>query len=291
MEHLSLDVLRSFIAITELEGFNRAAEKVSRSESAISMQMRRLEELTGQALFEKKGKRHLLTHQGEILLGYARKMLDLNDEALLALKRSRLKGRVRLGMQQDFSGSLLTEVLVKFGRSFPEILLDITVDTSDALQQQLIKGKQDIVLYLAKEKNASLESISLGSFALKWIYSQGHAALLKDRPLSLVLLGPACKMRQTATRALDQAAIPWKGPFTSSHLSAVWAAIDAGLGISARTTIGLPSSLKPVPASAGLPKLPSVHAFLCTRQSGGTPPVLRLKEVLATSHGVLRDRP
>src|SRR5215813_5812041 len=137
MEHLSLDVLRTFIAITELDGFNRAAEKVSRSESAISMQMRRLEDLTGQTLFEKKGKRHQLTHQGEVLLSYARKMLDLNDEALLVLKQSRLKGRIRLGMQQDFSGSILTETLLKFCKSFPDILMDITVDTSDVLQQQL----------------------------------------------------------------------------------------------------------------------------------------------------------
>lgn len=280
MEHLSLDVLRTFLTITELEGFNRAAEKVSRSESAISMQMRRLEELTGQSLFEKKGKKHQLTHQGEILLSYTRKMLELNDEALLTLKQSRLKGRVRLGLQQDFSGSVLTETLVKFCKSFPDILLEITVDTSDALQQQLIKGKLDMALYLAKEKNASLESTSLGTFPLKWVYASGHNALLKERPLSLVLLGPACKMRQTGTHALNQAAIPWRAPFTSSHLSAAWAAVDAGLGVSIRTAIGLPPSLRTATSSAGLPALPSVHAFLCTRQSGGTPPVLRLKEVL-----------
>ena len=143
MEHLNLEALRTFISIVDLNGFNKAADKVNRSQSAVSMQMKKLEEVTGRSLFEKRGKKHVLTNQGEILLSYARKILDMNDEAFLALKETKLKGKVRIGIQVDFAETLLPKTLFAFTKTYPEVLIDLKIDTSDILQQHLIAAKLD----------------------------------------------------------------------------------------------------------------------------------------------------
>jgi DNA-binding transcriptional LysR family regulator len=281
MDHLNIDALRTFISIVDLNGFNKAADKVNRSQSAVSMQMKKLEEMTGHGLFERSGKKHLLTNQGEVLLSYARKIIDLNDEAFLTLKDSKLKGKVRIGLQIDFAETSLPRTLIEFARKYPEVLMDLKIDTSDVLQQQLIARKLDMAIYLAQDTSGELQSQVLGTFPLKWIYSPPyHISSLRKPPLPLVVLGPNCKIRQLASLALNNAGISWRIAFTSSSLSATWSALGAGIGISARTTIGLPSSLKIIPALFGLPKLPAVHAYLCTAGKNDSAVVLHLKNYL-----------
>ena len=280
MEHLGLDVLRTFVSIIELKGFNKAAEKVHLSQSAISMQIKKLEELTGQALFERKGKHHLLTHQGELLLSYAKKMLDLNDEALQLLQQTKLKGRIRVGIQLDFASSPLPSSLYRFVKMHPELLLDLKVDASDALQHQLSEGKLDIILFLGNDKTTSFDAHMLGSHPLKWFYSPSTRPTFDGSPLPLVALGPNCKIRQLSSAALNEAGIPWKILFTSSSLQAVWGAVSAGIGIFARTTIGAPAQLKTVPRSAGLPDLPTVNTWLCTASGEDRRAILQLRDFI-----------
>jgi DNA-binding transcriptional LysR family regulator len=281
MDHLNIDVLRSFISIIDLNGFNKAADKVNRSQSAVSMQMKKLEEMTGHGLFERSGKKYLLTNQGEVLLSYARKIIALNDEAFLALKDSKLKGKAKIGIQIDFAGSPLPKALIEFARKYPDVLMDLKIDTSDILQQQLIAGKLDMAIFLAQDKSDELQSQVLGTFPLKWIYSPSYniPSLLKT-PLPLAVLGPNCKIRQIVSLALNNAEISWRIAFTSSSLSATWIALGAGIGISARTTIGLPPSLKIIPAKFGLPELPAVYAYLCTAGKNDSVVVLHLKSYL-----------
>lgn len=281
MEHLSLDVLRTFVFIVELKGFNKVAERVHLSQSAISMQIKKLEELSGQALFERKGKRHLLTHQGELLLSYAKKMLELNDEALQVLQQTKLKGKVRVGMQMDFADSSKAAYLHRFIKMHPEILLDLKVDASDVLQHMLSEGRLDIILFLGREKIAGFDAHALGSYPLKWFHSPATGGIPIDgSPLALAAMGPNCKIRQMSSAALNEAGIPWKIVFTSNSLSAVWGAVSAGLGICARTRIGAPASLKAVPKTAGLPDLPVVNAWLCTMAGEDRRTVLQLKDHL-----------
>ena len=281
MDHLNIDVLRTFISIIDLNGFNKAADKVNRSQSAVSMQMKKLEEMTGHGLFERSGKKYLLTSQGEVLLSFARKIIDLNDEAFLALKDSKLKGKVRIGIQIDFAESPLPKTLIEFARKYPDVLMDLKIDTSDVLQQQLIAGKLDMAIYLAQDTNGELQSHVLGTFPLKWIYSPScNISSLCKPPLPLAVLGPNCKIRQIASLALNNAGISWRIAFASSSLSATWSALSAGIGISARTAIGLPASLKIIPAIFGLPKLPTVYAYLCTTGKNESVVVLHLKSYL-----------
>jgi DNA-binding transcriptional LysR family regulator len=281
MEHLSLDVLRTFLSIADLNGFNKAAEKVHLSQSAISMQMKRLEKQTGQTLFERKGKQRVLTHHGEILLSHARKMIQLNDEILLTLKEHRLKGKARMGIQLDFADSLLLSAIYRYTRHHPDVILDLRVDSSDTLQEMLTKRKLDIILYLAREKNRTFDTITMEAHPLEWVSAPGFSIQPFDKsPLPLVVLGPNCKIRQSVSAALTAAGIPWRIAFASSSLSAAWGAVSAGIGVSARTRIGTPSSLKPVPKSTGLPPLPKVHAYLCTAPGENSRPITSLKEFL-----------
>jgi DNA-binding transcriptional LysR family regulator len=181
----------------------------------------------------------------------------------------------------DFAETLLPKTLFAFTRTYPEVLIDLKIDTSDILQQQLIAAKLDMAIYLAKDKNGELQSQVLETFPLKWIYSPAYSIFPPGKQaLSLAVLGPNCKIRQMASLALNEAGISWRIAFTSSSLSATWGAVAAGIGISARTTIGLPDSLKPIPASFGLPKLPVVRAYLCTTGKDDSAVVLRLKDYL-----------
>jgi DNA-binding transcriptional LysR family regulator len=281
MDHLNIDALRTFISIIDLNGFNKAAGKVNRSQSAVSMQMKKLEEMTGHGLFERSGKKYLLTNQGEVLLSYARKIIDLNDEAFLTLRDSKLKGKVRIGIQIDFAESPLPKTLIAFARKYPDVLMDLKVDTSDVLQQQLTAGKLDMAIFLAQGTSGELQSEVLGTFPLKWIYSPSYnISSLRKPPLPLAVLGPNCKIRQIASLALNNAGISWRIAFTSSSLPATWSALDAGIGISARTTIGLPPSLKIIPTVFGLPKLPTVYAYLCTSSKNDSAVVKHLKNYL-----------
>lgn len=282
MEHLNLEACRTFLSIVELNSFNRAAEKVHRTQSAISMQMKKLEELTGKPLFEKKGKKHLLTSHGEVLLSYAKKMLELNDEFFTISGETKIKGTIRIGIQLDFSESELPKALYQFNKTYPQILLDLKVEAGPVLQQEMISGKLDMIIYFSNEINPELDSVNLGSFPMKWFYAPEHASLLKSRlsPLPVVVLGPNCKMRQMASFSLNNAEITWRIVFSSSDLSAMWGAVNAGIGISARTAVGLPAPLAPVPISYGLPELPGMNAYLCTPKGEQTQAVMSLKNFL-----------
>lgn len=280
--------MRTFVSIIELRGFNRAAEKVHLTQSAISMQIKKLESQVGQALFERKGKQWQLTHQGEVLLSYARKLLELNDEALQAMKETRLKGKMRIGVQADLMASGLPAAVYRFVKMHPEILIEWKVDTSDALQSLLLAGKLDLAAYLGVEKNIRLDAELLGSLPLQWI---GPAAdddgVMKKSPLPLAVLGPECKMRQAASTALTQAGIAWRIAFTSSHLPAMLGAVATGIGISVRTKMGLPEGVRVLPKSARLPPLPLASVLLCSAAGEDRRAVSGCKQFLSAARVVV----
>lgn len=282
MEHLSLEVMRSFVSIVELQGFNRAAEKVHLTQSAISMQIKKLESQVGQALFDRRGKQWLLTNQGEVLLSYARRMLELNDEVLGAMKETRLKGRVRIGVQADLMASKLPASIYRFIKSQPAVLVELKADTSDALQSQLVAGKLDVAVYLGIERNSRLDTQVLGSLPLQWIGPAAYSGFMAGAsPLPLAVLGPECKMRQAASAALTQAGMPWRIAFQSAHLPAMLGAVAAGIGISVRTKMGLPDGVKVIPGSARLPALPTVQVLFCMADKEDRRAVLACKQFLA----------
>jgi DNA-binding transcriptional LysR family regulator len=275
--NLDIDVLRTLVAAYQLGGFNRAAEQVGRSQSAISQQIHKLEERIGQPLFRKQGRGLALTEAGEIILAYAHRMLDLNDEAVTAVTGLAVDGAVRFGMPGDFAETWLPAALGRFKRAHPTVRVEATVDRNTSLIERLNKGQIDLALILGLETDARAEA--LAKFPMTWIRS-GNTILNGDEPVPLAVFEQPCFFRTAAIAALDAAGIPWRIVFTSPSLAGLWAAVDAGLGITVRTSISAPAHLVNVGDRLRLPKLPTVKLSLHCAGRGLTPASARLRDIL-----------
>lgn len=267
MQHVSFDpeVLRSFVEGVELGGFVRAAERLNRSTSAVSAHLKRLEEQAGRPLLRKAGRGLVLTDAGETMLGYARRLLELNDETAAALRGTELHGRVRLGLQEDFGENLLPGVLGRFARVHPKLRIEVRIARNAELLDGVNRGRLDLALaWDAGVDSAHAERVARVS--MRWIGAADAAgAKLKrrDEPLPLAVLDAPCMLRGAAIDALERAGITWRIAFTSASLAGIWAAVAAGLGVSVRTTLGLPASVRALtPREAGLPALPTLGLML-----------------------------
>ncbi len=275
---LDLDVLRTFVAGHDLGSFAAAAERLGRSQSALSLQLRKLEAQTGETLLRKDGRGLALTPAGEIMLSYARRLIDLNDEAVAAVRGVAVEGWVRLGLVQDFAESWLPALLGRFARAHPGVRVEARVDRGAVMAAAVAKGDLDLALVWGDLPGT--HRTELAGMPIVWVGAPQHA-ITRQRPLPLVSFEPPCVFRDAAVRALDRAGIPWRIAFTSPSLAGSWAAIEAGLGITPRTRQSVPSRLAILPGGDDLPKLDAI-AGLSLHAAGGasTPPVARLREAL-----------
>ncbi len=279
-----LDALRTFVVGVELGSFAKAAERRGRSTSAISAQLKKLEEQAGQPVLRRQGRSLALTEAGEALLGYARRLLELNDEAVVALQDTALEGWVRLGLQEDFGEHMLPDVLGRFARAHPQVRIEARIARQHELRARVEAGQLDLAL--AWESGAgSAHCQAQAPWPLRWIAAApGLSPALAwsgDAPLPLVMLEAPCLLRTTATAALDRAGIPWRIAFTSASLGGVWAAVRAGLGVTLRTPAGVPDTLTLLPHGArGLPTLPALGLTLHRAVAAPPPAVTRLAEIL-----------
>ncbi len=274
-----LDVLRSFVTGVELGSFAQAAERVGRSTSAVSAQLKKLEEQVGVPVLRKAGRGMALTPTGEILLGYARRLLALNDEAAAAVRGADLAGVVRIGLQEDFAEHLLPGILGSFARAHPQVQIEARVARNAQLLELIRSNQIDIALsWDAGAASAYCEQ--LGVLPLCWIgpAENATAALANTQPLPLVLFESPCLMRSAATSALDQAGQVWRVAFSGSSLNALWAAVSAGLGITVRTRAGLPAHLRVL---QDMPALPSIALLMHRAEAVPTPAVRALGEIIA----------
>lgn len=255
-----LDALRSFVTGIECGSFAQAASRLCRSTSAVSAQLKKLEQQCGADLVVKRGRHLALTQNGEIIMGYARRLLALNDEAQRALQGERLQGEIRIGMQEDFGESLMPGILGEFKRHHPGMRIIARVDRNRALLNALNDNMLDMAL-LWQAESVQREGKTIGQCRLEWItHPQLDIATLlaEGKPLPLVMLESPCLMRSRAIDCLDRANIAWQVVFISHSLSGIWAAVQAGLGISVRTRIGMPGNLRvagsllPSPGSLGI---------------------------------------
>lgn len=273
MQHLDLDVLRSFVTGIELGSFAKAADRLGRSTSAISAQLKKLEEQCGTPVLSKAGRGLTLTPSGELLLSHARRLLALNDATLLAVRGTPLHGPLRIGFQEDFGDGLLTEVLGSLAQTHPQLQLEARIARNQALEQAITAGDLDIALLwqVALEPTPAL----LGTLPMQWI---GQPEVLATHqhsgtPLPLVVFDTPCLMRSRAIAALDHAGIPWRVAFTSSSLNGIWSAVKAGLGVTVRTPVGMPATLQ---CLANLPQLPPIGIALLSPLSTPSPALTHL---------------
>lgn len=247
---LDLDALRSFITGIESGSFAQAATQLCRSTSAVSAQLKKLEHQCGAALVTKKGRHLQLTPQGETLLSYGRRLLALSDEAQRAIQGAQLKGEMRIGMQEDFGESLMPGILGQFHFQHPDVRIMAKVDRNGSLQQALDDRFLDMALLWQPDLSAS-DGKLLDVRPLEWIGSENGECekfLASGEPIPLVMFEHPCLMRARATAALDSAGIPWRVVFVSHSLGGIWAAVQAGLGLTVRTRVGMPANLRTVNA-------------------------------------------
>lgn len=243
---LDTDALRSFVMGIESGSFALAAKHLCRSTSAVSAQLKKLEQQCGATLVIKSGRHLVLTTSGEMLISYARRLLALNDEAQLAIKGELLQGEVRLGMQEDFGESIMPEILGKFSQQHPGLRLSAQVDRNQALLNGMAQNKLDLALLWQPEQDVP-DSQLVGQCQLEWIHHEERdisSFQMRGEPLPLVMFDAPCLLRSRAISALDKAGIAWRIAFTCHSLSGIWAGVQAGLGVTVRTRIGLPSTLQ-----------------------------------------------
>ncbi|HMG51312.1 MAG TPA: LysR substrate-binding domain-containing protein [Inquilinus sp.] len=280
-----LDVLRSFVTGVELGSFSRAADRLGRSTSAVSAQLRKLEDHAGTPIFRKAGRGLALTGAGETMLAYARRLIALNDEAAAAVRGIDLEGWVRLGLSEDFGEALLPAVLGRFARTHPRVRIEARIDRTGDLLHRVASGQLDLALAWGDAAGAP-HADRVAELPMRWVGPADAASwdpeLLSGRagePLPLAALEAPCLLRTAATNALDRAGIPWRLAFVSPSLGGLWAAVAAGLGVTVRTEFGLPAGVRALdPATA--PPLPSLAVALHWAEAEPGPVTRRLAAIL-----------
>jgi DNA-binding transcriptional LysR family regulator len=261
--NLDLHALRAMISGIDLGGFAHAAQRLNRSQSAISMQLRKLEKLAGQRLFKREGRGLALTDAGDVLLRYARRLLALNDETMAALGASAVGGTIRVGMPQDFVDVLLPGLFARFTKARPGMHIEVRAGRNYALTEDVDAGRLDLALAFAEPGRNKRRR--LATLPRVWVANAPNQPKpVEELPIPLVVFDGPCLFRQSGIRALDRAGIPWRLALTTPSLSGVWVGVRASLGITVRTPVAVPSYLSVLKASAVLPKLPAVDLLLHT---------------------------
>ncbi|MEC7765155.1 MAG: LysR substrate-binding domain-containing protein [Pseudomonadota bacterium] len=258
MINMEIALLRTLVAAHDYGSYSAAAESVSRTPSAISMQMRKLEEIAGGPLLYREGGDLIATDRGQTLLDYARKILSLHDEALERASGLELSGRVRLGVSEDFAQGPLGPVLSQFRKAHPGVQIELTVDLTHSLLAALDRNHLDVVVARKREDVPGRKSVELMRSPLVWVSAPGVSGYDGDR-LELVVFPDGAYPRQELFTALDRASIPWRIAATCHSVEGLRATVIAGFGVSALATSALVPSLALVDDLPTLP--PSIIAM------------------------------
>lgn len=274
---LDLETLRTLCVANERGGYGEAAARLGRTPSAVSLQMKRLQQDVGAPLFRKRGRGVGLTEAGEIVLHYARRMLALNDELLDTVRGASLRGSIRVGCSQDFAEAVLPAVLARFAALYPLVTMELRIDGNAALVDAVARDELDLALAIGQADRPTAEP--LGTLDLVWIAGDAFTARA-DQPLPLVLLGPQCAFRRAAIQALDEAGMPWRVAAVSPSVAGIWAAARGGLGVTARSAHALPTALVSGRSLYGLPPLGSIAVTLHARDGAATEARERLRALI-----------
>ncbi|MFN9926674.1 MAG: LysR substrate-binding domain-containing protein [Phenylobacterium sp.] len=260
MANLDLDLVRSFVAIAEVKSFTRAGERLGRSQSAVSLQMRRLEDLIGRRLFSRDPRHVVLTADGEMFLPQARRLLRLNDEILSELTGGDVAGEVRLGAPEDFATVHLPDILGEFTRANPRATLAVTCDLTLNLLEQLRDGALDLALVKREPRGPDMGG-RVWREPLGWVGADASVAE-SEGPVPLVVAPSPCVYRKRAIGALERVGRPWRCAYTSPSLAGQQAALRAGLGVTVLPLEMAPSDLARLGPAQGLPDLPDTEIAL-----------------------------
>jgi len=256
------ELLRTLVAIADQGSFTRAAELLNRTQSAVSMQMKRLEEdVVKRRLFQRAGRQLEMTAEGQLLLSYARRILKLQGEIISTLREPHMVGAVRIGTPDDYVMRFLPNILARFAQSYPMVQVELHCEPS----YQLLLRK-DLDLTIVTRKPGTEIGQLLRQEKMVWAQANGFA--LQEQPsLALAMFNNDCFCREWACNALDAMERDYRVAYTSPSLSAIMAVVGAGLAITAQLESLIPADMQILGSEHGLPAMPSASIVLRNSQT------------------------
>ena len=265
-QSLDADVLRTFVAIADHGGFTRAGEVVNRTQSAVSMQMKRLEEdVLQRQLFERDGRQVRLTPEGEVLLGYARRILKLQGEVFTTLRMPHMVGQVRLGIPDDYAMRFLPGILTRFAQRYPLVQVEVHCEPT----AQLLHRRDLDLTVVTCEPGAEVGQL-LRQERMVWAAARGFVPF-DQRPIPLAVFNADCFCRAWTCNALDLQGIDYRVAYTSPSLAALFAIVGAGLALTAQLQSLVTDDLTVLGQEQGLPDLPVASVRLLHNAKRASP--------------------
>lgn len=275
---IGIDLLRAFLVVYEARNFSRAAERLGRTQSTISQQIKKLEDLLGYDVLKRSKRSVNLTTQGEILLPYAQKIIAMNDEVFGRISKPDISGTVKLGAPEAFSANHLPNILMQFAKSYPDVALEVECDLSHNLLEKFGQGYFDIAL-IKRDSKSKIHGNKVWHESLIWAGCE-KKTFNKTMPLPLILSPHPCVYRAKVLDTLDKKKIKWKPVFTSSSMTGRIAAAKAGLGVTTipKEMLAYTHGLISLDEKVGLPKLPSIEIDLITNENNKSDAAERLAD-------------
>lgn len=277
---VDFELLRLFLLVSSLGNMSRAAESSGRTQSSVSMQIRRLEDLMNCRLLHRTGRGVTLTPDGESLQSYASRIVALGDEVASKLRKPALSGTVRIGLPEEATLAALPAALGQFRRVHPDVSLEVFVDTTAAIEPLWRNGKLDIMI--ATPSGVNEDALHAWNMELHWVTGRNFSAR-PNKPLDVVMFAPPCTWRVRMLQTLSDAGVDFRITFTSPSMAAVQAAVSAGLGVTLLTNECVrPSEMSPFELQ-GLPNDPVYVQYGIYSKRGSAPATAGVVDALATS--------
>jgi len=281
LRNIPTDLLRAFVTVIDSGGYTTAANILGRSQPAVSLQVKRLQELMGQRLIERNSLPIELSDQGRLLYQYAKQILALNDQVIAQFQTTSVIGRVQFGIPSEFATTLLPKIVGRFVRAYPNVTLEVTSALSKELLSEQRRNQFDLVLALHDNPDAAGSNL-VKVEELVWVGS-GREIIEPNSALPLIVAPDGCVYRGRALFRLREAGMPWRVIYTNPDLAGITAAINEGLGITPLARSTVPETLKIIRSSERLPELGNVAVSLSRPRRNHTEAVQLLADFVAAS--------
>ena len=250
--NLDIDQLKTFLAIADVGSFTRAAEEVNKTQSAVSMQMKRLEETLGRPLFARDGRGSRFTTDGERLIEYARKIVAISDEAVSTFTKPDLTGTVRFGTPDDYADLFLPEILARFHRTHPMVNMEVETYQSGVLAEHVRNGELDLAVVTFN--GGDIDGEPLLSAELVWVTSPRHQTHTLE-VIPMAAASPSCGWRRLAVDGLEKHGRRYRLAYTSPNFQTICAVVMQGLAIAALPRICVKPGMRVLTEADGFPSL------------------------------------
>jgi len=281
MKNLPTDLLRAFVTVVELGGFTPAADWLGRSQPAVSLQIKRLEQLVGQTLLIRSGQQLELSRAGQLLFRYARQILALNDEAVAQFTKTSVSGKIHFGIPSEFATTLLPKIVGRFAQAYPNVTLEVTCALSKQLLSEVERRRYDLILALHDDPAMAGHNL-VKEDELVWVTGSDHDAHLQS-PLPLIAAPEGCIYRKRGIECLNESQRDWRIVYTIPDLTGIQAAIQEGLGVTVLARSTVPENLRVLKPTEKLPRLGKVGISLIDQSAEPGEAIARLMDFVKAS--------